>query len=344
MQQEVIISRLFSLALFLFIGAMLAATPVLAEAPKLSFPLDCTLGETCWVARYMDRAPGDTKADYTGGAQTQDKHKGTDFVLEDLGAMARGVKVKAALSGTVFRLRDGVDDIALDPSNRSTIKGKECGNAIILAHADGWQTQYCHLKKGSIAVKVGDAVTKGQAIAQVGLSGETEFPHLHFMVRSNKPGERPVDIDPFDGGVFELEKLGDNDPEPLWEEALAYKDTVLLTPLITATRTDRRSMWQEQTPSMPTSSEAIIIQARGFHTKAEDIWRFTLVQPNGEVRFTRDITQKYTRQLVQAFAGIRRPATVFAPGIWSATVTLIRDGKTLGSTSQQIRVEPLGHQ
>ena len=63
---------------------------------------------------------------------------------------------------------------------------------MIISHADGWQTQYCHLAKGSLRVNRGDRVTAGQQIGRVGLSGNTQFPHLHFTARQN--GEA---VDPF---------------------------------------------------------------------------------------------------------------------------------------------------
>ena len=60
------------------------------------------------------------------------------------------------------------------------------GNAVVITHADGFDTIYAHLRKGSVAVKKGDSVKRGQRIGSVGLSGLTEFPHLHFEVRFNR--------------------------------------------------------------------------------------------------------------------------------------------------------------
>jgi murein DD-endopeptidase MepM/ murein hydrolase activator NlpD len=41
---------------------------------------------------------------------------------------------------------------------------------------------YAHLRAGSITVKPGDRVKRGQSIARVGNSGNTLAPHLHFHV------------------------------------------------------------------------------------------------------------------------------------------------------------------
>lgn len=59
------------------------------------------------------------------------------------------------------------------------------GNVIRIDHGNGIQTLYAHLKSGSICVKAGQYVTRGQQIAQIGSTGYVTGPHLHFEVRVN---------------------------------------------------------------------------------------------------------------------------------------------------------------
>lgn len=59
------------------------------------------------------------------------------------------------------------------------------GNVIRIDHGNGIQTLYAHLKSGSICVKTGQYVTRGQQIAQIGSTGYVTGPHLHFEVRVN---------------------------------------------------------------------------------------------------------------------------------------------------------------
>ncbi|QDU63060.1 Glycyl-glycine endopeptidase LytM precursor [Planctomycetes bacterium Pan216] len=58
------------------------------------------------------------------------------------------------------------------------------GNHIILKLANGPFALYAHLKPGSLRVKSGQRVKRGEVIAQVGNTGNTSAPHLHFHVMS----------------------------------------------------------------------------------------------------------------------------------------------------------------
>lgn len=63
------------------------------------------------------------------------------------------------------------------------------GKSLILDHGEGITTLYAHLSK--IHVKTGQRVSKGQVIANVGNTGKSTNPHLHYEVRVNK-----IPIDP----------------------------------------------------------------------------------------------------------------------------------------------------
>ena len=73
----------------------------------------------------------------------------------------------------------------------------EYGNIVDVDHDNGLTSRYAHLLKSS--VKVGDVVMKGQLIAQVGNTGRTTGPHLHFEVR-----EKGVPLNP--NKFFALDK------------------------------------------------------------------------------------------------------------------------------------------
>jgi D-3-phosphoglycerate dehydrogenase len=55
-----------------------------------------------------------------------------------------------------------------DTGLRGEIAGRECGNGVVIAHEDGWETQYCHMRRGSVAVQPGERVARGQTLGLVG--------------------------------------------------------------------------------------------------------------------------------------------------------------------------------
>jgi murein DD-endopeptidase MepM/ murein hydrolase activator NlpD len=56
------------------------------------------------------------------------------------------------------------------------------GNHVIIDHGNGEFSVYAHMKPGSVRVRAGDHVAQGQQIGQVGSSGNSTEPHLHFQV------------------------------------------------------------------------------------------------------------------------------------------------------------------
>ena len=58
------------------------------------------------------------------------------------------------------------------------------GNYVLIAHYNGLYTLYAHGKSGSIKVKEGQTVKQGQQIMNVGSTGNSTGPHLHFEVRT----------------------------------------------------------------------------------------------------------------------------------------------------------------
>ena len=85
-------------------------------------------------------------------------------------------------------------------------KGEQYGQAcyVRIKHNNGWQTLYYHLKSGSVCVKVGDTVTKGQKIGIMGATGKATGVHLHFQIDK---GSSSTAIDPYDY-IFNGKTLG----------------------------------------------------------------------------------------------------------------------------------------
>jgi murein DD-endopeptidase MepM/ murein hydrolase activator NlpD len=215
------------------VGALacaLAAIP--AKAPELGLPLACIPGADCWAVRYVDHDTGPTAADYSCGVLSSDGHDGTDVAIADPARMREGVPVLAVANGTVRRVRDGVADQPAHGRLDHDFAGLNCGNGVVVEHAGGWETQYCHLRSGSVRVGPGQSVAAGQAIGLVGMSGEANFPHVHLSVRRDG-----VAIDPFTGGAM-TEPCG-QPGAPLWRQDLRAELTYLEVPIAVVGLTDR---------------------------------------------------------------------------------------------------------
>lgn len=102
-----------------------------------------------------------------------------------------GVPVVAPAAGVVVDAIDGRPD---SPPGQMTVDYAEFekthdlrlfgGNFLVIDHGHGELSYLAHLKVGSLKVKKGDTVAAGQAIAQVGSSGDSLEPHLHYQVLS----------------------------------------------------------------------------------------------------------------------------------------------------------------
>ena len=67
------------------------------------------------------------------------------------------------------------------------------GYSVLIDHGNGIKTRYGHCLAGSITVNVGDSVAQGQMIAQLGSTGNSTGPHLHFEIIYNGAYTNPLD-------------------------------------------------------------------------------------------------------------------------------------------------------
>ncbi|NDE19200.1 MAG: M23 family metallopeptidase [Alphaproteobacteria bacterium] len=125
--------------------------------------------------------------------------------------MKQGVDILAPFDGVVKAVRDGIEDINVDIGGLDKIKDQECGNGVVITTHD-LEAQLCHMQKGSISVKVGDRVLAGERLGSVGLSGNTNHPHLYFALSKKNQDGSLSEIDPFYG---DQPNCGLR-PQPLW--------------------------------------------------------------------------------------------------------------------------------
>ncbi len=127
-----------------------------------------------------------------------------------------GQPVVAVADGKIVSARDGLPDNvpaqgdAFQPSVPITMETWG-GNTIVLDLGGGQFARYMHLQPGSLRVKSGDRVRRGQVLARVGSSGDSRGPHLHFEVTtSSKPGGQgvPYVIDSYGGTSADGHPMG----------------------------------------------------------------------------------------------------------------------------------------
>ena len=297
---------------------------------SLHLPLACEPGRTCFVQHYVDRDPGPGARDYACGSRTYDKHNGTDFRVRT-GAEAGGEvgRVLAVAAGRVLRTRSDMADGRVRGGDAAEIKGAECGNGLVIAHADGWESQYCHMARGSLVVRPGDTVAAGQPLGQVGLSGMTEFPHLHLTLRHGgqvvdpfAPGSPPDSCDPAAPG------RGGTLWEPKAAGALGYQAGSVLNAGFADAPVSMESL-EAGAPRVPgAESGALVAYVRAIGLETGDVQSLVLTDPTGTV-VAQSVQPALERPRAQSllFVGRKRPAEGWSAGAYAARFRVERAGR-----------------
>jgi hypothetical protein len=93
-----------------------------------------------------------------------------------------GQKAIAVADAKVVSVLDGLPERVANALPTDTTMQNVTGNHVILDLGRGYYGFYAHLQPGSLKVRVGDSVKRGQVLALLGNSGNTTAPHLHFHV------------------------------------------------------------------------------------------------------------------------------------------------------------------
>jgi hypothetical protein len=316
---------------------MLTILYALAEGAKaettiqLTLPIACTLGADCFIQQYTDVDPGPEARDYRCGAVTYDGHEGTDFRIMSVDAAARGVAVLAAAPGEVKAMRDGVvDRLIASREEIASLKGRDCGNGVVIDHGGGWETQYCHFKRGSVTARIGDAVTAGAPLGQVGYSGRAQFAHVHLTVRRN--GQI---IDPFSGegqnGTCRAQEAELS--SSLWaaelRPSLAYADAVVIEAGFAGGPVSPEDAEQGTIAAPTANSPSLVFYARLINMRKDDSLRLTASGP-GDFRATTSIAP-FDRAKADyvGFAGKKLTGERWAAGRHQGVVEVLRGGKVI---------------
>jgi hypothetical protein len=295
------------------------------EAISLALPIRCQPGVSCFFQNYVDHDPSGKVRDYSCGGRSYDGHDGTDIRIRNQAIQRQGIEVLAAAPGRVIGMRNDMEDVSVRSAGKAAITGKECGNGAVIEHDGGWATQYCHMAKGSVRIKAGDAVRTGQPIGLVGLSGDTEFFHLHFTVRY-----RGKAVDPFAYGAPENSCGGGRS---LWAtslgEQMQYRPREVIDhgfagiaptmELIESGEIDKHAA--------TSSSDALVAFVRAIGLQAGDQQSLAVQGPAGTA-FVANNLPSLDRDKAQflVMAGKKRTGAAWPAGRYAATYRVTRDG------------------
>lgn len=333
-----------SVVLLALLAGLASPTAARAQTLELQLPIACTPGKDCFVQNFPDddAAPG-AAHDFACTAATYDGHDGTDIRVLSIDA-AKGVSVLAAAAGTVRGARDGVSDHFMrTAADKTALKGRECGNGVAIVHPGGWETQYCHMRQGSLRVRQGQTVQAGEPLGEVGLSGETQFAHVHLTVRHDgKP------IDPFTGKRLSEATAGAAcqavGGAPLWTPAVAAAlgapQTVVLETAFSDHTPTADALEQGHADIAPptAASDNLLLFGRIMHLRTGDLVHIRIVFPEGP---TLDQTSEPSVKdsATRILAGARKRAGPQWPaGRYTGVVEVLRAGAAVAKGEAMLEI------
>lgn len=328
------------LSVLLFPLALFACAPRAAEAQSFELPIACAVGADCIVQNYADvDARIGVAEDPMCGPLTYDAHDGLD-IRAPAALAARGVAVLAPAAGMIAAVRDGEPDGAFLRGGQAAVEGRDCGNGVRIDHAGGWSSQLCHMRNGSVRVSVGDRVEAGQALGLLGLSGHTQFPHVHLSLRRND-----IELDPLTGRA--LNAIGPCGPAAAragahWSEAarsaLSYRGALWFTAGFTGVAPTENADAEQLPANATRTAPAFVFWALASGPLQGDVLRVRLHGPDGAL--IGEATRNQPRDQAQAwlFSGQRTPPGGWPAGAYRGEATLERGGRVVTTRSEAIEL------
>lgn len=302
-------------------------------------PAECTPGKDCFVQNFVDMDAGSGVSDSFCGTATYDGHDGLDLRVRSMADAERGVAVTAVADGTVEGLRDGVPDrLVATEADQAAVADVECGNGVLLDHGGGMQTQYCHMRQGSVAVKKGGRVKRGDRIGEIGASGFATFPHVHLTVRrQGKP------VDPMTGHSLAEGCLKDGtQPASLFAPGIAKElgkgGPTLLGLGLAGQPVDYDALVVSGAPPAANAASANLVGWGWFINLREgDRVYISLVGPDGDI-FAENMSPPLDRSKASysSFAGKRGKPK---PGSYELTIEVLENMQPVLQQKQDFTVE-----
>jgi murein DD-endopeptidase MepM/ murein hydrolase activator NlpD len=306
-------------------------TPADAAAVSLAiFPIGGTIGQDIFIPYVVDLDDSAGLLDFNCGKQTFNGHNGDDAYIRGFAEQDIGYPIFAVQDGVVDDLRDG------QPDRNTNNDPAAVPNFVEIDHGDGYKSAYVHVRSGSILVKKGDHVVAGQQIAQIGSSGMSTGPHIHFQLTHNGAA-----LEPFAGPC----RLG---PSLFASQPDLPSTTTALSAMFSSVPYDGASNSPfdalPHTGSYFLGSNRIYVRVDLTNLPANSEYVLTITDPNGNARAGRSaIATKYQLALASVWWTIDVPLDKI--GTWKLSLNV--NGKNVASmpfnvvsTQQQLANHP----
>jgi hypothetical protein len=154
-----------------------------------------------------------------------------------------GREALAVADARVASIVDGLPEQVPGQFPEAITLAEADGNSVVLDLGGGRFALYAHLQPGSLRVRAGDRVKRGQVLALVGNTGNSLAPHLHFHVMD---GPSPLDSNglPYEIDAFDV--AGHSPGTEAFDEAEASGSDLAITP-VSPPRSIRRALPLDQT-------------------------------------------------------------------------------------------------
>ena len=135
---------------------------------------------------------------------------------------AYGAEIHAVADGVVTQVKDGIPQNIPGANSRAVPMTLETisGNHVIMDIGNGLYALYAHMQPGSVRVKLGDKVTRGQVLGLLGNTGNSTEPHLHFHI-CNANSDLGSEGLPYAFASFEVQGKGE-----MWKPSESRSPTV----------------------------------------------------------------------------------------------------------------------
>lgn len=308
------------------------------EQTRLGLPVDCRLWHDCFVQQMPDVDPGHGTLDPLCGQATYEGHTGWDIRLRSLSDIAQDVPVIAVADGTISRIRDGVPDQIFDAANDSPrMGGRECGNGVVIDHQAALSSQYCHLKNGSLTVRPGMNVRRGERIGFIGSSGVAEFPHVHLSVRLDGKLVEPVTGKPLGIKAHGCGDLSGSLFDTGSRQALAQPPVAILDVGLANAPPELSNLVRTGGPPLATGrSNSAVVWVWAINVDEGARFRIKLVGP-GEVTLIDHTTNALPRRKANYLAYVGRKVEV-RTGTYHLTAEIANGEKGLGLKARSFNI------